>query len=100
MLTLRTDLALASMWSRRGARTTTTSVLDQVRALPGVTNAAYISGLPMVWGGGIWPVGINGVELERRRRQHGQHALRDARLLRHAEGADPDADATSATATR
>jgi predicted permease len=41
-------------------------VLDQIRALPGVTNAAYISGLPMVWGGGIWPVGINGVELERR----------------------------------
>jgi hypothetical protein len=31
-----------------------------------VTNAAYISGLPMVWGGGIWPVGINGVEVERR----------------------------------
>jgi predicted permease len=37
-----------------------------VRALPGVTNAAYITSLPMVWGGGIWPVGINGVELERR----------------------------------
>jgi predicted permease len=41
-------------------------VLAQVRGVPGVTNAAYISGLPMVWGGGIWPVGINGVELERR----------------------------------
>jgi predicted permease len=41
-------------------------VLDRVRALPGVTHAAFISGLPMVWGGGIWPVGINGVELERR----------------------------------
>ena len=37
-----------------------------MRALPGVTGAAWISGLPMVWGGGIWPVGINGVELERR----------------------------------
>ena len=41
-------------------------VLGQVRALPGVTHAAYIGGLPMVWRGGIWPVGINGVELERR----------------------------------
>jgi predicted permease len=41
-------------------------VVEQIRGLPGVTNAAYTSGLPMVWGGGIWPVGINGVELERR----------------------------------
>jgi putative ABC transport system permease protein len=41
-------------------------VIDDIRGIPGVTGAAYISGLPMVWGGGIWPVGINGVELERR----------------------------------
>jgi putative ABC transport system permease protein len=31
-------------------------VLAGVKALPGVTGAAYISALPMVWGGGIWPV--------------------------------------------
>ena len=38
---------------------------DQVRALPGVTNAAYISSLPMVWRGGIWPVGIEAQALQR-----------------------------------
>jgi putative ABC transport system permease protein len=31
-------------------------VLSGVRSLPGVTGAAYISALPMVFGGGIWPV--------------------------------------------
>lgn len=31
-------------------------VLSQVEALPGVQSAAYISFLPMVMGGGIWPV--------------------------------------------
>jgi predicted permease len=65
VLTLKTDLAskyvVTSLRADYYDR-----VLDRVRALPGVTNAAYISGLPMVWGGGIWPVGINGVALERR----------------------------------
>ena len=37
-----------------------TQVVDGVRALPGVSDAAYITGLPMVMGGGIWPVGIDG----------------------------------------
>jgi putative ABC transport system permease protein len=41
-------------------------ILERVRGLPGVTGAAYISGLPMVWRGGIWPIGIKGEELERR----------------------------------
>jgi predicted permease len=31
-------------------------VVSQVRALPGVVNAAYISFVPMAMGGGIWPV--------------------------------------------
>jgi hypothetical protein len=31
-------------------------VLGEIRALPGVTGAAYISYLPMVMRGGIWPV--------------------------------------------
>ncbi len=35
-------------------------VLDDVRALPGVDSAAYISALPMVWRGGIWTITING----------------------------------------
>ena len=35
-------------------------VLADVRRLPGVTGAAYITALPMTWGGGIWPVLVNG----------------------------------------
>ncbi len=35
-------------------------VLSDVKALPGVENAAYISFLPMVFRGGIWPVTIAG----------------------------------------
>jgi len=31
-------------------------VLREVRALPGVTSAAYISGLPLASAGGVWPV--------------------------------------------
>jgi putative ABC transport system permease protein len=37
-------------------------VLAAVRALPGVRAAGYISGLPMVRGGGIWAVGVTGQE--------------------------------------
>lgn len=35
-------------------------VLADVRALPGVESAAYISSLPMVWRGGIWTIIVNG----------------------------------------
>src|SRR5690606_34855549 len=35
-------------------------VLDEVRAMPGVRQAAYISFLPMVMRGGIWPVTVDG----------------------------------------
>ena len=41
------------------------SVLTEVRALPGVSSAAYITSVPMLWGGGIWPVDINGQVVER-----------------------------------
>ena len=37
-------------------------VIDEVRALPGVENAAYGTGLPMAMRGGIWPVGLAGDE--------------------------------------
>ncbi len=40
-------------------------VLSEVRALPGVERAAYITGLPMAMRGGIWPVGIEGAEVVR-----------------------------------
>jgi predicted permease len=36
------------------------TVLAQVRGLPGVKNAAFISFLPMTMGGGIFPVGLPG----------------------------------------
>ena len=65
VLTLRTDMGAQYVVTARRADYYN-RVLAQVRALPGVTDAAYISGLPMVWGGGIWPVGINGVEIQRR----------------------------------
>lgn len=35
-------------------------VLTGVRALPGVTSAAYATSAPMTMGGGIWPVGVRG----------------------------------------
>jgi predicted permease len=35
-------------------------VLGDIRQLPGVTDAAYISFLPMTMGGGIWPVEVPG----------------------------------------
>lgn len=37
-------------------------VLDEVRAIPGVTDAAYTTGLPMVRTGGIWSVEYPGVD--------------------------------------
>ena len=40
-------------------------VLGDVRALPGVTGAAYVTGLPMRMTGGIWSVALPGEEEER-----------------------------------
>ncbi|MBV8202852.1 MAG: ABC transporter permease [Acidobacteria bacterium] len=40
-------------------------VLTGVRALPGVTGAAYISFLPLAHGGSIWPVSLEGQPRER-----------------------------------
>ncbi len=65
VLTVMTELP----WIKYGEVATRTQfyseVLGQVRALPGVSNTAYITGLPMVRRGGIWPVGIRGSENER-----------------------------------
>jgi putative ABC transport system permease protein len=60
VLTLRTSLpmpkyeqvALREQFYRR--------VISDARALPGVTDAAYISFLPMVMRGGIWPIKVVG----------------------------------------
>lgn len=40
-------------------------VLGEVRTLPGVTHAAYISYLPMTMRGGIWPVSLDGAPADR-----------------------------------
>jgi predicted permease len=66
VLTVRSDLLLSKYATVAERADFYNRILEQVRALPGVTHAGYGSGLPMVWGGGIWPVGIKGVELERR----------------------------------
>ena len=66
VLTLTTDLPPSKYAATARRAALYDRVIGQIRELPGVTNAAYISGLPMVSRGGIWPVGINGVELERR----------------------------------
>ena len=60
VVTMRTWLP----WPRYAATERRTAfygrVLEDVRQLPGVTNAAYISFLPMAMTGGIWPVSVNG----------------------------------------
>ncbi|MBA3522160.1 MAG: ABC transporter permease [Gemmatimonadales bacterium] len=60
VLTLRTVLPLPKYDSTARRMDFYTRVLSEVRALPGVTSAAYISFLPMAMTGGIWPVIFNG----------------------------------------
>jgi putative ABC transport system permease protein len=43
------------------------SVLENVRRLPGVSSAAYATGLPMSMTGGIWPVQVEGVTVSNAR---------------------------------
>ena len=60
VLTLRTSLP----WPKYAAAATRvafyTRVLDEIRALPGVESAGYITGLPMAVTGGIWEVAAEG----------------------------------------
>ena len=64
VLTVQTEIPGAYVVTARRADLYA-RILDQVRALPGVHGAAFISGLPMVRRGGIWPVGIRGAVEER-----------------------------------
>jgi putative ABC transport system permease protein len=59
-LTVRTALPLPKYEKTKTRVQFYTNVLSEVRRLPGVTDAAYISALPMVWRGGIWPVEVHG----------------------------------------
>jgi putative ABC transport system permease protein len=66
VLTLRTDLPLPKYGPTARRADFYNRVIDQIRALPGVKSASYISFLPMVMGGGIWPVGLPGEPTERK----------------------------------
>jgi hypothetical protein len=60
ILTVRTALPIPKYEKANVREEFYTKVLTGVRQLPGLTNAAYISGLPMVWRGGIWPIAVDG----------------------------------------
>jgi predicted permease len=66
VLTLRTALPLPKYDSTARRVEFYRRVLTEVDALPGVESAAYISFLPMAMGGGIWPVGVGGQQVDRR----------------------------------
>lgn len=64
VLTLRTPLPMPKYAATARRADFYRRVISGVEALPGVTRAAYISFLPMVMGGGIWPVDVDGKTLD------------------------------------
>jgi predicted permease len=60
ILSLRTELPYPKYLKTRTRDRFYNQVLTDVRRLPGVTDAGYITALPMTWGGGIWPVVVDG----------------------------------------
>ncbi len=60
VLTLRTALPMPKYEKTAPRVQFYSRVLSEIRALPGVSGAAYISFLPMVMRGGIWPVIVEG----------------------------------------
>ena len=60
VLTLRTSLPMPRYEQPETRESFYRRVLDETGRLPGVTAAAYTSFLPMVMGGGIWPVEVQG----------------------------------------
>jgi predicted permease len=60
ILTVRTALPLPKYEKTSVREQFYSKVLTETRRLPGVTDAAYVSALPMVWRGGIWPVIVDG----------------------------------------
>ena len=65
VLTLRTALPLPKYAATARRVQFYDQVLQEVRALPGVRDAAYVTGLPMTMRGGIWPVSLAGEEVVR-----------------------------------
>ena len=60
VLTLRTPLPMPKYEKPVAQIAFLDAVLSETRQLPGVTAAAYISFVPMVMRGGIWPVEVEG----------------------------------------
>jgi predicted permease len=60
VLTLRTSLPMPRYETPEAREPFYRHVLDETRRLPGVVAAGYTSFLPLVLGGGIWPVQIQG----------------------------------------
>jgi putative ABC transport system permease protein len=60
VMTMRTALPWPKYEKTQRREQFYSAVLTRVRALPGVSSAAYISFLPMAVGGGIWPVSVDG----------------------------------------
>ena len=60
VLTLRTALPMPRYEKTSTRERFYERVLSQVKALPGVSHAAYITGLPMVMRGGIWGATLEG----------------------------------------
>ncbi len=60
ILTMRTELPLPKYEKVSVRRQFYNKVLTDIGSLPGVTGAAYTSGLPMRMRGGIWPVIVDG----------------------------------------
>ena len=93
VLTMRTELPRDGYRPVAAREAFYTRVLEDVRALPGVTSAGFVSFLPMSsFRGGIWPVAVKGdAEAGRGRSQRNNtvaHPLRDAGLLRRDEHSD------------
>lgn len=60
VLTLQTALPLPKYDATARRAQFYDQVLQEVRAVPGVRDAAYATGLPMSMSGGIWPVSLTG----------------------------------------
>ena len=60
VLTLRTPLPMPKYEKLAAQIQFLDTVLSEARQLPGVIQAAYISFLPMVMRGGVWPVEVEG----------------------------------------
>jgi predicted permease len=64
VLTLRTALPMPKYRREIDRTLFYNKVLSEARTLPGVTSASYISFLPMVMRGGIWPIKLPGMSDE------------------------------------